>query len=536
MVLPLWMLWQSRMQSYIVFENSTVSTNEVQTTLFCEPLWTILRTEHVVNLFKITVITLLCLNWHAVLWSEINSQPHVYNTIFCTQTYLPYVAIFIYIVNFSCKQYIINVIFNSLLFLYAFIYFVCFQLPALLGYFNHFYLVLVDNYRSYGIITTLEIQLSMIKTHCLFTTYFVTFLIHCLLLRLSVNLCVTTVNNDIGISEIIYFACKESLNAVCGSLIGIVGFACALSIIVQYIIRFVCCYLKIQVGHHENNEGTVMMILFCLLAIQTGLTGLNLDERITKLCRNLCLIVIALFHFIHVLVEDVLLRISAVQSESLGRHIKCLFMLFTVFCVPCFIIIYLLYYSISFGTWTFAVMAICFEIIVQTCVTFALYLLFIVDLKYVGFWNDFDDYVYYTKATGRMMVLIISILLLCNGIYILVFESASIIRAVMIALHAYGNIFAQARSGWKKFILRRSAIKKLYTLPLVTNEEILAYDSPCAICYLELEPRSTRRTICKHLFHGTCLRKWLYIQDKCPMCHQNVYNEDFKVVEKNSDL
>lgn len=29
-------------------------------------------------------------------------------------------------------------------------------------------------------------------------------------------------------------------------------------------------------------------------------------------------------------------------------------------------------------------------------------------------------------------------------------------------------------------------------------------------------------TPCSHFFHAACLRKWLYVQDTCPMCHQQV--------------
>lgn len=29
-------------------------------------------------------------------------------------------------------------------------------------------------------------------------------------------------------------------------------------------------------------------------------------------------------------------------------------------------------------------------------------------------------------------------------------------------------------------------------------------------------------TPCSHFFHAACLRKWLYVQDTCPMCHQRV--------------
>lgn len=29
-------------------------------------------------------------------------------------------------------------------------------------------------------------------------------------------------------------------------------------------------------------------------------------------------------------------------------------------------------------------------------------------------------------------------------------------------------------------------------------------------------------TYCGHFFHGNCLRKWLYVQETCPMCHQAI--------------
>lgn len=29
-------------------------------------------------------------------------------------------------------------------------------------------------------------------------------------------------------------------------------------------------------------------------------------------------------------------------------------------------------------------------------------------------------------------------------------------------------------------------------------------------------------TYCGHFFHGSCLRKWLYVQETCPMCHASI--------------
>ncbi len=41
-------------------------------------------------------------------------------------------------------------------------------------------------------------------------------------------------------------------------------------------------------------------------------------------------------------------------------------------------------------------------------------------------------------------------------------------------------------------------------------------------CLSSQEMSSAVITYCGHFFHGNCLRKWLYVQETCPMCHQNV--------------
>lgn len=42
------------------------------------------------------------------------------------------------------------------------------------------------------------------------------------------------------------------------------------------------------------------------------------------------------------------------------------------------------------------------------------------------------------------------------------------------------------------------------------------------ICLSSQEMSSAVITYCGHFFHGNCLRKWLYVQETCPMCHQTI--------------
>jgi len=37
---------------------------------------------------------------------------------------------------------------------------------------------------------------------------------------------------------------------------------------------------------------------------------------------------------------------------------------------------------------------------------------------------------------------------------------------------------------------------------------------------------SAKVTRCRHIYHAICLRKWLYMQDSCPMCHEKLYQTD----------
>lgn len=113
------------------------------------------------------------------------------------------------------------------------------------------------------------------------------------------------------------------------------------------------------------------------------------------------------------------------------------------------------------------------------------------------------------------------------------------IRAIMMCIHAYFNIWCEARSGWSVFMKRRIAVHKIATLPEATPAQLQAFDDVCAICYqvqrtwVQLhklksalrcvyfqEMYTAKITRCRHFFHGVCLRKWLYVQDRCPFCHE----------------
>jgi len=80
----------------------------------------------------------------------------------------------------------------------------------------------------------------------------------------------------------------------------------------------------------------------------------------------------------------------------------------------------------------------------------------------------------------------------------------------MICLHAYSIIWIGARNGWRVFIKRHTAVKKIESLAEATSIQLSELSDVCAICFENMV--SAKITNCNHYFHGACLRKWIYVQ------------------------
>ena len=40
-----------------------------------------------------------------------------------------------------------------------------------------------------------------------------------------------------------------------------------------------------------------------------------------------------------------------------------------------------------------------------------------------------------------------------------------------------------------------------------------------------MDMSTAKVTTCRHFFHSVCLKKWLYMQDPCPLCHAVLYKD-----------
>ncbi|KAG8035091.1 hypothetical protein G9C98_001581 [Cotesia typhae] len=305
----------------------------------------------------------------------------------------------------------------------------------------------------------------------------------------------------------------------CETLTALLGMTSIISSICHYIGCFFRWVLLTE-DDEEKSIGTVSAILFYILALQTGLTSLDREKRLVRLFRNFCLLSTAVLHFVHNIVNPVLMSLSASHNPALRRHLRALSVCIFLIIFPIVLLVFL-WSHFSLSTWLLAVSIFCIEVIVKVCVSLAIYGLFLFDAYRSTFWEPLDDCLYVIRSFGNTVEFAFGVILFFNGIWILLFESGGAIRAIMMGIHAYFNIWSEAKAGWSVFMKRRTAVYKINSLPEANVEQLRTLDDVCAICYQEM--RSAKVTRCNHFFHGVCLRKWLYVQDRCPLCHDILY-------------
>lgn len=104
-------------------------------------------------------------------------------------------------------------------------------------------------------------------------------------------------------------------------------------------------------------------------------------------------------------------------------------------------------------------------------------------------------------------------------------QTWSWLNGSVLAVHCYYNVYLRLQSGWQSFLLRREAARKILALSSANLDQLEAHSHDvCAICYVEMKAACV--TPCSHLFHVSCLKKWLYVQDRCPLCSSRITSEE----------
>lgn len=51
----------------------------------------------------------------------------------------------------------------------------------------------------------------------------------------------------------------------------------------------------------------------------------------------------------------------------------------------------------------------------------------------------------------------------------------------------------------------------------------------CCVCLELLQENKISTASCGHIFHSKCMREFLKIDDRCPLCRQTIYNDEIRI-------
>ncbi|XP_030306365.1 RING finger protein 145 isoform X2 [Calypte anna] len=267
------------------------------------------------------------------------------------------------------------------------------------------------------------------------------------------------------------------------------------------------------------SRGVTEGVTLLLLALQTGLLDLQVLQRTFLLSIILFIVVTSTLQSMIEITDPILLALGASRNRSPWKHFRGVSMCLFLLLFPCFMA-YKIAHLFHLDFWLLILVSSCMLTSLQVMGTLFIYTLFMVELVQEAPLERMDEIIYWVKAVSRVLEFLVALSVVGYGSWESLFGEWSWLGASVIIIHSYFNVWLRAQAGWRSFLLRRHAAQSLSALPRATASHLRDHDDICAICFQDMEVALV--TPCAHIFHASCLRKWLYVQDTCPMCHRRV--------------
>ncbi|XP_061439606.1 RING finger protein 145-like isoform X2 [Rhineura floridana] len=267
------------------------------------------------------------------------------------------------------------------------------------------------------------------------------------------------------------------------------------------------------------SRGVTEGMTLLLLALQTGLLDLQLLQRTFLLSIILFIVVTSTLQSMIEIADPIVLGLGASQNRSLWKHFRGVSMCLFLLVFPGFMA-YKIAHFFRMDFWLLILVSSCMLTSLQVMGTLFIYALFMIEFFQDTPMEKMDEIIYYINAVSRVLEFLVAVCVVAYGTWESIFGEWSWMGASVIIIHCYFNVWLRAQSGWKSFLLRREAAKKIRLLPRATRGQLEGHDDVCAICFQELTLAVIMQ--CGHFFHEDCLRKWFFVQDTCPLCHQPV--------------
>jgi len=279
-------------------------------------------------------------------------------------------------------------------------------------------------------------------------------------------------------------------------------------------------------GQPLVQSGVTEGVVAFVLGLQTGLTEMEMPGRVGALSIILFVVVASLLQSCLEITHPVLLSLPN-SNRRFIRHLVPVTMTLSLFCLPLFMV-YTLLTKVSSDMWTLVIISTCLVTAVQSIGNLITYALFVWDSLLTVPSLHMDDYVYYVKAGTKGVELLLAVTVVIGGFYesVVLDRDWSLLNSMVLISHCYFNIYSRVSQGWASYLARRETIERLSSLKVASSTDLASHSDICSICYQDMENPTAVITLCNHFFHKNCLKRWLVVQDNCPLCTKAIIAEE----------
>uniref|UniRef100_A0A1A8A9N5 RING finger protein 145 n=1 Tax=Nothobranchius furzeri TaxID=105023 RepID=A0A1A8A9N5_NOTFU len=335
--------------------------------------------------------------------------------------------------------------------------------------------------------------------------------------------------------ERLLFLFLTSIAECCSTPYSLLGLVFTVSFIALGVLTLCKFYLQGYRAFMNDNtmhRGMTEGITLLILAVQTGLIELQVIHRAFLLSIILFIVVASILQSMLEIADPIVLALGASRDKSLWKHFRAVSLCLFLLIFPAYMS-YMICQFFHMDFWLLIIISSSILTSLQVLGTLLIYVLFMVEEFRKAPVENMDEVIYYVNGTYRLLEFLVAVCVVCYGISETVFGEWSVMGSTIILVHSYYNVWLRAQLGWQSFLLRRDAVNKIKSLPTASDAQLEQYNDICAICFQDMS--SAVITPCSHFFHAGCLKKWLYVQESCPLCHAQLKSQAPAASASNSE-
>uniref|UniRef100_A0A670IHL0 RING finger protein 145 n=1 Tax=Podarcis muralis TaxID=64176 RepID=A0A670IHL0_PODMU len=324
--------------------------------------------------------------------------------------------------------------------------------------------------------------------------------------------------------ERLLFLFLTSIAECCSTPYSLLGLVFTVSFVALGVLTLCKFYLqgyRAFMNDPAMNRGMTEGVTLLILAVQTGLIELQVVHRAFLLSIILFIVVASILQSMLEIADPIVLALGASRDKSLWKHFRAVSLCLFLLVFPAYMA-YMICQFFHMDFWLLIIISSSILTSLQVLGTLFIYVLFMVEEFRREPVENMDDVIYYVNGTYRLLEFLVALCVVAYGVSETIFGEWTVMGSMIIFIHSYYNVWLRAQLGWKSFLLRRDAVNKIKSLPTATKDQLEQHNDICAICYQDM--KSAIITPCGHFFHAGCLKKWLYVQETCPLCHCQLKN------------